>query len=121
MNHRKIAELAHVSTSTVSKALSGSREVSDDVAEMIRRIALETGYFTQKNKRKAENKRRKEANISIVCPEIISIHYSRIVTLVKSFVEERGGRSSRCHLECGDSFAEILLSGRIGKVLWRSP
>ena len=92
MNHRKIAELCHVSTSTVSKALSGSREVSDEVADSIRQVAIETGYFAEKNKRKAVNKRKKSATIAVVCPEIISIHYSRIVTMIKSFVEERGGR-----------------------------
>lgn len=92
MNHRKIAELAHVSTSTVSKALSGSREVSNEIAELVRKIALETGYFNEKNKRKAENKRKNDAQISVLCPEIISIHYSRIVTQLKNFIEERGGK-----------------------------
>ena len=53
MNHKKIAELAHVSISTVSKALSGSNDISSELAEKIRQIALETGYFAEKNKRKA--------------------------------------------------------------------
>lgn len=92
MNHRKIAEIAHVSTSTVSKALSGSREVSDEVAEQIRQIALEMGYFAEKSKRKLKNKRKNKAQIAVICPEIISIHYSKIVTLIKTFVEERDGR-----------------------------
>ncbi len=92
MNHRKIAELAHVSTSTVSKALSGSREVSDELAEQIRKIAFEVGYFSEKNKRKLLNKRIKKVQIAVVCPEITSIYYSRIVTLLKTFIEERGGR-----------------------------
>jgi len=92
MNHRKIAEIAHVSTSTVSKALSGSKEISSEVAEEIKRIALEIGYFSEKNKRKLKNKRTKQTQIAVLCPEIISIHYSKIVTLIKSFVEERGGR-----------------------------
>ena len=33
MNHRKIAQLASVSASTVSKALSGSAEVSKETTE----------------------------------------------------------------------------------------
>lgn len=94
MNHRKIAEIAHVSTSTVSKALSGSKEISSEVAEEIKRIALEIGYFSEKNKRKLLNSRKKQAQIAVLCPEIISIHYSKIVTLIKCFVEERGGRVS---------------------------
>ena len=92
MNHRKIAELAHVSTSTVSKALSGSKEISHELSEQIRQIALEIGYFSEKNKRKLSNKRKKQVQIAVICPEIISIHYSKIVTLLKSFIEERDGR-----------------------------
>ena len=38
MNHKKIAELAHVSASTVSKALSGSKEVSEETAKKIKAI-----------------------------------------------------------------------------------
>ena len=92
MNHRKIAELAHVSTSTVSKALSGNKEISDELAGQIRQIAIDIGYFSEKNKRKFNNKRKKQAQIAVICPEIISIHYSRIITLLKSFIEERDGR-----------------------------
>ena len=39
MTYRKIAQLAGVSLSTVSKALSGSSEISEETAERIRRIA----------------------------------------------------------------------------------
>jgi len=92
MNHRKIAEIAHVSTSTVSKALSGSKEISTEVAEEIKKIAIEIGYFTEKNKRNFKSKRKQQTLIAVLCPEIISIHYSKMVTLIKSFVEERGGR-----------------------------
>ena len=54
MNYRKIAQLANVSASTVSKALSGSSEISRETAEMIRQIAIDVGYFKEKSKRKRE-------------------------------------------------------------------
>lgn len=94
MNHRKIAELAHVSTSTVSKALSGSSEINAELAAEIRRIAIESGYFAERNKRKVANKRKNGENIAVVVPEIISVHYSKIVTLLKSFIDERGGMTA---------------------------
>ena len=50
MNHKKIAQLANVSASTVSKALSGSSEIKRETAEKIRRIAIDTGYFKEKSK-----------------------------------------------------------------------
>ena len=52
MTHKKIAELANVSVSTVSKALSGSKEISKELSDRIQQIAIEHGYFKEKNKRK---------------------------------------------------------------------
>lgn len=91
MTYKKIAELANVSLSTVSKALSGSKEVSEELTEKIRKIALETGYFKEKNKRKIEYKKVKTTTVAIICPEIISIHYSKMITSIKNEVEKRGG------------------------------
>lgn len=58
MTHKEIARLANVSVSTVSKALAGSREVSDETAELIMRIAMEAGYI--KEKKYAENEKQKK-------------------------------------------------------------
>lgn len=91
MTHKKIAELANVSVSTVSKALSGSKEVSGELTEKIRKIALETGYFKEKNKKKIEYMKNKPTLIAVVCPEIISIHYSDMITSIKNEVEKRNG------------------------------
>ena len=91
MTHKIIAELAHVSVSTVSKALSGSAEVSKEVADEIRRIALEVGYFEEKNKRSKNYRKNTSLNIAIIVPEIISITYSSMVALIKRVVEKRDG------------------------------
>lgn len=96
MTHKKIAQIAHVSPSTVSKALSGSKEVSPELAAEIRRIAVETGYFKEKSKRKLDNLREKGAVIAVICPEIVSVHYSEIVSCLKSEVESRGGKVLVC-------------------------
>ncbi len=94
MNQKTIAKLAHVSPSTVSKALSGSKEISGEVIERVRKVALEVGYFQQKNSRKLEYQRKQAAVIAILCPEIVSIHYSRIVTAAIRAIEERGGKAT---------------------------
>lgn len=91
MTHKEIAQIAHVSVSTVSKALSGSKEVSEEVASEIRRIAMEIGYFKKKNKRKIESISPERIRVAIICPEIISIFYSRCVEMLKSEIEDRGG------------------------------
>ncbi len=91
MTHKKIAALANVSISTVSKALSGSKDISSELAEKIQRIAIETGYFKEKNKRKLYSAKDKAPVIAVFCPEIISIHYSETVSSIKNKVEELGG------------------------------
>ncbi len=91
MTHKKIADLAHVSVSTVSKALSGSAEVSKEVAEEICRIAFEVGYFEEKNKRSKSYRKNTALNIAVIVPEIISVTYSSSVSLFKEEIEKRGG------------------------------
>lgn len=93
MNQKKIAEIAHVSPSTVSKALHGSRDVSPALAETIKQIAMECGYIKEKSTRKLSNLREKCPIIAIFCPEIISTYYSRNVTMIQSKVESLGGES----------------------------
>ena len=52
MTLKKIAQAANVSLSTVSKALSGSKEISDELRQNIIHIAKKMGYFEEKRKRK---------------------------------------------------------------------
>ena len=92
MNHRKIARLAGVSPSTVSKALSGSAEISEATAEKIRRIAIDVGYFKEKTKRKREYANGGDLLIAVIVPEIMGFYYATIVTCIKNHVEAKGGR-----------------------------
>ncbi len=91
MNHKKIAQLANVSASTVSKALSGSSEIKRETAEKIRRIAIDTGYFKEKSKRKREYANDASFLIAVIVPEIMGFHYATIVTCIKNHVESKGG------------------------------
>lgn len=91
MNHKKIAQLANVSASTVSKALSGSSEIKRETAEKIRRIAIDTGYFKEKSKRKREYANDTSFLIAVIVPEIMGFHYATIVTCIKDHVESKGG------------------------------
>lgn len=96
MNQKKIAQLAHVSPSTVSKALRGSRDVSPEIAERIRQIALDIGYIKEKSERKLSNLRNKKPLVAIFCPEIISIYYSRLTTMLQNEIDSLGGESFVC-------------------------
>lgn len=75
MTLRKIAQLAGVSPSTVSKVLSGSSEISRETAERILKIAEENGV-----RRPNYHKARAHSRVAILIPEIISVYYSQVAT-----------------------------------------
>ena len=93
MTYRKIAELAGVSPSTVSKVFSGSTEISRETADRIRQIAKEHGYTPARYYRGGMQNLHK-LRISILVPEIISIYYSRIVTSTIKTLQEYGIHSN---------------------------
>ncbi len=85
MDLKKLASLANVSVSTASKALSGSREVSESTREAIFALAKEHGCFEKYYKPKYEKK-----VIALLCPEILGIHYGRMATDMEREISERG-------------------------------
>lgn len=85
MTYRKIAELAGVSPSTVSKALSGSQEISRETALRIQKIAEENGVVRPKYR-----KNRNITRIAVIVPEIVSIFYSTIVTAITEELRKSG-------------------------------
>ena len=113
MNHKQIAELANVSASTVSKALSGSKEINIETAEKIRRIAIENGYFKEKNKRKRVNTANRDIFIAVMVPEAAGGHYSNEITRIKDFVEEKGGNVAVYIYDFDNRKKEKLLSSVI--------
>lgn len=78
MTFRKLAELAGVSPATVSKALSGSSEISTETADRIFRIAAENGMDIVKRKTLHINP--DTVRVAVLVPELISIFYAQIVT-----------------------------------------
>ncbi len=90
MTHKKIAELANVSLSTVSKALSGSREINEELRKKIIKIATQGGYFAEKSKRKIDYASDNSITVAVVCPEIISIAYAAEIHALKTELEVKG-------------------------------
>ncbi len=86
MKIKNLAELAGVSPSTVSKAFSGSHEVSEVTRERIFAVAREHGVFE-----KYDKNRFSKPVIAVICPEINSDYYNAVVTQFKKEIEARGG------------------------------
>jgi len=75
----KIAKIAHVSVSTVSKAFSMSSEVSEHTRELIFNVARENNCF-----REYFNAKYPKYVVAIVCPEFDSTYYSSTLSLIQS-------------------------------------
>lgn len=77
----KLANLAHVSVSTVSKAFSMSEEVSEQTREEIFRIAKEYGRFKKYYKAKYP-----KTVIAVICPEFKSRFYSDALSALQQYL-----------------------------------
>lgn len=81
----KIAQLAHVSVSTASKAFSMSNEVSEQTRNEIFRIAKEYGCF-----KKFYNAKYPKYVIAVICPEFHGQYYSGMVATLQGCLGELG-------------------------------
>ena len=86
MTLAKIAKLANVAVSTVSKAFSDSPEISKETKEQIMKIAKETGCYEKYYKPKYNKKL-----IAVICPEVQGVHYTQMATYLEKRITQRGG------------------------------
>lgn len=74
MTLTELAKLAHVSTSTASKAFAGSSEVNEQTREMIFDVAKKAGCFKKFYKSDYPG-----YVIAVICPEFASTYYSGFI------------------------------------------
>lgn len=86
MNLTELAKLANVSVSSVSKAFSGSEEISPETRNRIFEIAKENGCFDKYNKNKPFKK-----IIAVICPELNSEFYSGALNLLEKEIQKHNG------------------------------
>jgi len=84
MTYKKIAQLAGVSVSTVSKVMSGSHEIGKDTVARVLEIAEAHGVTAPKYHRNRIGTR-----VAVIVPEIISVYYSRLATAISEELEAR--------------------------------
>lgn len=79
----KIAKLAHVSVSTVSKAFSMSPDVNPETREAIFEIARQYGCFKKYYRAKYP-----KHVVAVICPELKSSYYSYALSLLQTHLAE---------------------------------
>lgn len=82
MNMKSIAKQAGVSLSTVSKAFSGSKEISEKTRQHVFDVAKQQGLFDTYSKNTFHKK-----VIGVICPELISDYYTAILTALNREIE----------------------------------
>lgn len=87
ITNRKIAEIAGVAPSTVTKVFQNSPEVSRETSERIRKIAEEYGWTPRKYKRIGGEYSK---HISILVPELISVMYASVVSVAVKELKKKG-------------------------------
>ena len=98
MTLRELAKLANVSVSTVSKAFSGSDEISEDTRNHIFKTAKEYGCYDKYNKNRFDKK-----VIAVICPEVCSDYYSNYLTVLYEELEK-----NNCVMTVGvDNFSDV--------------
>lgn len=85
MTLSKLAQLANVSVSVVSKAFSGREDVSDSMREHVFAVAREHGCFQQ-----FYHARYDKPVIAVIIPEAISKYYIHIIEVLKKGMEANG-------------------------------
>lgn len=86
MNLNTLAKLAGVSVATVSKAFSGSGEISEETKNKIFEIAKANGVYDRYNKNKFDKK-----VIAVICPELKSNYYNSFITTLDREISACGG------------------------------
>ena len=103
MTITKLARLTGYSVSTVSKALSNKKDVSEFARQKIIEKAKELGCYEKFCK---ENYDRKI--IAVLCPEANSQFYSKMLSTLNQYIEELGGTMAISLTEFSKSKTEKL-------------
>ncbi len=84
-----IAALTGVGVATVSKALRGSRDINPQTRERILEAARKLEYLPRSAAKTKENFET-AGSIGVICPEIRSGYYARIVTALEKQIQQGG-------------------------------
>lgn len=85
---KDIAKRAGVNISTVSRAMNGSSEISEETRKRVEKIAAELNYTPDFTARALAGKRTNL--IGVILPEITSSYYTQVISNVETILGESG-------------------------------
>lgn len=87
-NIRDVAELAGVSTATVSHVINETRYVSDEVKERVTKAMEQVGYYPNLLARSLRNNASK--TVGLIIPDIANFYYTGLAEAVESNIRKQG-------------------------------
>ncbi len=110
---RQVAERAGVSTATVSRALSGARTVSPELARRIEDAVAELGYSS--NGIASSLRRSRTDTVGMVVPDIANPFFTALVKNVDRVLAERGLQMLLCDAQSSPQVEADRLSSLINR------
>jgi LacI family transcriptional regulator len=110
---RQVAERAGVSTATVSRALSGARTVSPELARRIEDAVAELGYSS--NGIASSLRRSRSDTIGMVVPDIANPFFTALVKNVDHVLAQRGWQMLLCDAQSSSQTEADRLASLINR------
>jgi len=105
---KELAALAGVSTSTVSKAMNNSQDISAETRDYIVDLAVKHGYQKKFRKKNSSAQGISGPKIGMICTDLSSRHYARMLEVFSQRVREMGGILLVCDARFSEDHAISL-------------
>jgi len=108
MTLKQLAMEANVSTSTVSKALNNSPDISEETKKFILDLAERNGYRKKYRKKSAAKPGFSGPKIGLIYSDVISRYYSRLIQAYSEKVSSMGGILIACDAQFSNERVTML-------------
>lgn len=108
MTLNRLAELAGVSISTVSKALNNSPDISQETRQAILLLAEEYGYQKKPRRRSPGKSGFPGPKIGLIYSDVVSRYYSRLIQAYTEKISALGGLVLACDAQFSDERVAAL-------------
>ncbi|MET0637420.1 MAG: LacI family DNA-binding transcriptional regulator [Chitinophagaceae bacterium] len=88
INLKRLAQELNLSASTVSRALRGSHEISQETKERVKALAEKLGF--QPNPHASSLRQSKSSTIAVIIPEIENNFFSKVMNGVEAVAQKKG-------------------------------
>lgn len=105
---KQLAKLADVSTSTVSKALNNSPDISEETRRQIVELAAQNGYQKKFRKRSTASSGISGPKIGLIYCDIVSRYYSKLIQAYNTKVSGMGGVLLACDAQFSKERVAVL-------------